>query len=57
LVELQDISEKDPLHWVHIIVFGLAVMVFLFMTNMMRPALVSTEDPNSVKLQVVERKK
>lgn len=54
---MQDISEKDPLHWVHIIVFVFAVMVVLFIMISMRPTLVGAEDPNSVKLQVVERKK
>ena len=41
----------------HVVVFGLAVIVVLFMMNTMRPTLVRSEDPNSVKLQVVERKK
>ena len=51
--ELQDISEKDPLHWVHILVFGLVVIVVLFMMRQ-RPRSIFREDPNNVKIQVVE---
>lgn len=54
---MQDFSQKDPVHWVHVIVFGLVVMVVLFMMNTMRPMLVSIEDPNSIEVQVDERKK
>jgi hypothetical protein len=57
LVELQDFDDKDPLHWIHVAVFCLAIMAAIFMMKSMRPTLVRLEDPNSVELQVVERKK
>ena len=49
------LNEKEPLHWAHVIVFGLVVMTVLFIAYTQQPMLVGIEDPNTVELQVVER--
>ncbi len=54
---MQDFCDKDPVHWVNVLVFCLAIMAAIFMMKSMRPTLVRTEDPNSVEVQVDERKK
>jgi len=53
--ELRDFPQKDPVHWVNVLVFCLVVVVVLIMGYTMRPTLVRLEDSNSAGLQVVER--
>ncbi len=49
--------DETPAYWVNVLVFCLAIIAVIFMMRSLRPTLVRTEDPNSVEVQVDERKK
>lgn len=48
---------RYPCYCVHLVVFVVAIIVFAYFMITMRPTLVRRKDLNSIKTQVVERKK